>query len=69
MKIKVKVKPGQVLNLVDGTYKDGDELMMDEKDAEPILETCIERVWKKKEKKAEAPPADDESPKDEKETV
>lgn len=49
-KIKVKVKPGQILYTIDKTYKAGDELLMEEKDAEPILGTCISKVSKKKKK-------------------
>ena len=56
MKIKVKVKPGQILSLVDGTYKAGAELDMDEKDAEPILGSCVSRVSMKKKKKSKSAP-------------
>jgi len=75
-KIKVRVKPGQVLSLVDGEHKAGTELMMEEKDAEPILDSCISRVSIKKKKKLKPTsikPAfvagKDKIPKDEEETV
>jgi len=61
-KMKVRVKPGQVLSLIDGTYKAGDELLMEEKDAKSILGTCVSKVQKKKKKI-------DKPAKDEKETI
>jgi hypothetical protein len=69
-KIRVKVKPGQVLDYYeDGEIKRheaGDELLMEEKDAEPILGSCISRVAKKKSKpKSKPKPKDDEQPKEE----
>ena len=69
MKIKVKVKPGQILSLVDETYKAGAELDMDEKDAEPILGSCVIKVSKKKKKKPKSTPIKEELPKDEEETI
>jgi len=45
-KIKVVVNKGRVLDLVNKSYTEGDELLMNENDAEPILGTCIDRVVK-----------------------
>lgn len=59
-KIKVRVKPGQVLDTYeDGEVKEytaGDELDMDEKDAEPILGSCVSRISMKKKKKSKSAP-------------
>ena len=62
-KIKVRVKPGQVLKLVDGEHKAGTELLMEEKDAKPILGSCISKVAKKKKPKPK--PVNDEQSKEE----
>lgn len=65
-KIRVKVKPGQVLSLVDGKHKAGDELMMEEKEAKPLLGSCLSKVQKKKKKPVPTKP---KPIKDEKETI
>ena len=68
-KIRVKVKPGQILSLVDGTYKAGAELDMDEKDAEPILGSCISKIGRARPEPKPKTPSKKQEPADEKETV
>jgi len=47
-KIKVRVKPGQVLEYYEGNeikeYIAGDVVVMEEEDAKPILGSCITKI-------------------------
>jgi len=59
-KIKVRVKPGRALDTIEGgievKHTAGDEFLMDEDEAKPILGTCLTRVHKQKKKKSDPTP-------------